>query len=365
MVRHRKNRGFGNEKSFEGKAASGIRKAWAEFIFGKFTFLRRFTIHHSPFTVSLVVAVAVLGLCFAVPAYSQNPKLIVKDSSNNTKFVVMDDGFTGIGTATPQNELHLNLSAAAAGTALYSSNAAMAVSNDSNSVIMDGIVADNTGTSGYRAALRGVRARGTLAAPIVPQTNDYVFSLIGGVYDGAAVRNPANISFIVDGAVSSNVTPERISFSTSTNGTGYPVERMTVKNNGFVGIGTSNPTHLIQLSGGAYSDGATWVNASSRALKENIKDLSAGDAMAAFTKLEPVTFNYRADKTQGHVGFIAEDVPALVAMKDRKGLSALDIVGVLTKVVQEQQKTITELTARVNKLQQEMNAKGVVALGIK
>jgi hypothetical protein len=42
------------------------------------------------------------------------------------------------------------------------------------------------------------------------------------------------------------------------------------------------------------------------------------------------------------VGFIAEDVPELVAQNDRKSLSTLDIVGVLTKVVQEQQKSIKE-----------------------
>jgi hypothetical protein len=35
------------------------------------------------------------------------------------------------------------------------------------------------------------------------------------------------------------------------------------------------------------------------------------------------------------VGFIAEDVPELVATKDRKGLSPMDIVAVLTKVVQD------------------------------
>jgi hypothetical protein len=51
------------------------------------------------------------------------------------------------------------------------------------------------------------------------------------------------------------------------------------------------------------------------------------------------------------VGFIAEDVPDLVAMPDRKGLSAMDVVAVLTKVVQQQQKTIAELQAKVEKLE--------------
>jgi hypothetical protein len=40
-------------------------------------------------------------------------------------------------------------------------------------------------------------------------------------------------------------------------------------------------------------------------------------------------------------------VPELVATKDRKGLAPMDIVAVLTKVVQEQQKTIEELKREV------------------
>jgi hypothetical protein len=60
-----------------------------------------------------------------------------------------------------------------------------------------------------------------------------------------------------------------------------------------------------------------------------------------------------------YVGFIAEDVPELVAMKDRKGLTPMDIVAVLTKVlqdqqkiVQRQQKVIDGLSQRVQQLEQ-------------
>lgn len=51
-------------------------------------------------------------------------------------------------------------------------------------------------------------------------------------------------------------------------------------------------------------------------------------------------FTYKADKTDPSVGFIAEEVPDLAATKDRKTLGPMDIVAVLTRVVQEQQKTI-------------------------
>ena len=51
------------------------------------------------------------------------------------------------------------------------------------------------------------------------------------------------------------------------------------------------------------------------------------------------------------MGFIAEDVPDLVATKDRKALSPMDIVAVLTRVVKEQQKTIAALAAKIEALE--------------
>ena len=59
-------------------------------------------------------------------------------------------------------------------------------------------------------------------------------------------------------------------------------------------------------------------------------------------------FYYKADREDEHLGFIAEDVPELVATKDRKGLSAMDIVALLTKVVQQQNKEIEGLKGRLN-----------------
>jgi hypothetical protein len=76
--------------------------------------------------------------------------------------------------------------------------------------------------------------------------------------------------------------------------------------------------------------------------------VAAADALAG---LEPVTFAYRDVPGDGRVGFIAEDVPELVATPGRQTLSALEIVAVLTKVVQDQQKAIAELTARLGALE--------------
>jgi hypothetical protein len=129
-------------------------------------------------------------------------------------------------------------------------------------------------------------------------------------------------------------------------------ERMIVTNVGNVGIGTSNPAHPIELASGAHvTAGGVWTNASSRALKDAIGPLTADEARAALVALAPVRFVYRSDRAERHVGFIAEDVPELVATPDRRTLSPMDIVAVLTRVVQEQQQRIAELGAKVAALE--------------
>ena len=67
--------------------------------------------------------------------------------------------------------------------------------------------------------------------------------------------------------------------------------------------------------------------------------------MTTLDGLQPVRYNYRNSRDEEYVGFIAEDVPELVAMNNRKGLSAMDIAAVLTKVAQEQKAELAKLKA--------------------
>jgi hypothetical protein len=131
--------------------------------------------------------------------------------------------------------------------------------------------------------------------------------------------------------------------------------RITVDTNGWVGISDTTPDYPLDMgtiAPDAYcTTGGVWHSASSRKHKENIRSLTAKEAMEALIELEPVKFNYKVDKEDEYVGFISEDVPELVASKDRNAMSALDVVAVLTKVVQEQQKTISELNKRIAELE--------------
>ncbi len=126
-------------------------------------------------------------------------------------------------------------------------------------------------------------------------------------------------------------------------------QRVSILGNGYVGIGTTTPTALLDVNGPAKINGVTY--GSSRTLKDNIVDLKKSEALEAIEELNPVKFTYKAYPAESHIGFIAEDVPDLVAKNGRTGIDPMDIVAVLTKVVKEQNKTIEALAAKVERLE--------------
>lgn len=133
---------------------------------------------------------------------------------------------------------------------------------------------------------------------------------------------------------------------------GTPTNTLVLDSTGRLGLGVASPSFQIHHSSGARLDAGNWVNASSREVKQDIHNLDASAAFETLKALQPVTFAYKANPAETNVGFIAEDVPDLVATSDRKGLSSMDIVAVLTKVIQEQQRTIEGLQTRLQRLEQ-------------
>jgi hypothetical protein len=162
---------------------------------------------------------------------------------------------------------------------------------------------------------------------------------------GAASTSTNNFVAFGGGNTIGNAATQLDLFTAETTTTPVGSPRITIKGNGYVGIGIQTPSYPLQMAGGAYTNGSSWVDASSREYKESIEVLSAEEALEAIKELNPVKYAYKTDGTEKRVGFIAEEVPELVSMKDRKGLSPMDIVAVLTKVVQEQQKMVKELKA--------------------
>jgi hypothetical protein len=247
-------------------------------------------------------AAVMSALALSIPAYSAD-RLIVEDGATNPMFTVNDAG------------------------AVYAASKF------------------EIGIQGSAATFHAAKS-GTPAAFVVERT-DGVFAefLSGKVNPLFAFKNGTRFDI-------SEAPAGRIP------GSSWPgiAPYLTVASGGNVGIGTSTPEYLID-TGGAYCDGSSWVDFSSRKGKDDIQDLSASAAFETLDGLTPVTFKYKKDLGKTEVGFIAEDVPELVATKDRNGLSSMDIVAVLTKVVKEQQATISELKDKMADLETDMQMK--------
>ena len=120
-----------------------------------------------------------------------------------------------------------------------------------------------------------------------------------------------------------------------------------LERSGRLGLGTTSPTERLHVIGSILATG-TITQGSSRELKENVRPLSASEAFNTLKGLAPVKYNYIADaKNDLQIGFIAEDVPDIVSVPDRNAVPPVDLIAVLTKVVQEQQERIEILEERL------------------
>jgi hypothetical protein len=138
------------------------------------------------------------------------------------------------------------------------------------------------------------------------------------------------------------------------------IDRITVKNNGNVGIGTTAPAYKLTVVGDirttgclVYNGGTLGTCVSDIRLKDNITDLSFNNALAKVISLQPKQFTLKNDPSQKISGLIAQDVeqfaPELV-VTDEKGYKQIkygDVQWLLIEAIKEQQKEIEELKAQI------------------
>ena len=193
-----------------------------------------------------------------------------------------------------------------------------------------------------------VRQDGNVGIGTTSPTKTFTVSGQAYIQSGGTVATDLNLDGLMISNGGNSNSNRALRIVTNSGG----IEALTVTNAGNVGIGTTSPSHPLHMGSGAHvTTGGVWTNASSREYKEDIATLEAEEALETLNALEPVKYKYKNAREEKHIGFIAEDVPDLVATKDRKGLSSMDIVAVLTKVVQQQQKRIEALEAKLNKKQ--------------
>ncbi|WP_419801414.1 tail fiber domain-containing protein [Mucilaginibacter sp.] len=152
--------------------------------------------------------------------------------------------------------------------------------------------------------------------------------------------------------------------------------RMSVTNNGNVGIGTITPGSKLTVAGDIApatdagsnlgTSSARWsniyaangtINTSDKRLKTNIKNLNYG--LKEILALQPVSYNWKkTPQTDKQLGLIAQDVRKIVPevvvgdeAKENLGMKYAELVPVLINAIKEQQKEIDDLKKAVQKLQ--------------
>ncbi|MCP4270050.1 MAG: tail fiber domain-containing protein [Candidatus Brocadiaceae bacterium] len=123
------------------------------------------------------------------------------------------------------------------------------------------------------------------------------------------------------------------------------VRRFTVKNNGYVGIGTQTPSYILHVNGTAYATGAAGALSDLRH-KKNVQPVSDG-ALNIIDSLRPVTYEWKDPVDSGmegtQIGFIAQEVegvlPGVVMTQDdedkTKALKYNEFVPLIVKAIQE------------------------------
>ncbi len=263
---------------------------------------------------------------------------------------VDDGGRVGLGTSTPVADVHIKsgntptLRLEQDGSSGFTPQTFDVAGNETNFFVRD---ATNGSTLPFR---------------IQPDAPSNVLTLKADGKIGMGTWGPSyQVHLKTDSSTGAQIVAEKASgatmeFSASTNygiaGTksDHPV-RLRVNDAQIMQLNGSG-NYIDMIGGGTYN--GTWNPSSSRELKDSIENLAADEAVEALEGLNPVKFHYKTNKEEARVGFISEDVPELVAMNGKKTLGTVDIMAVLTKVLQEQQKLVQKQQKTISELKKEI-----------
>ncbi len=139
--------------------------------------------------------------------------------------------------------------------------------------------------------------------------------------------------------------------------------RMTILQNGNVGIGSTNPANLLVVGSSAspaYCNGTTWVNGSDRNSKEAFARVNPLDVLEKVSTMPITEWQYKVDPAEvKHVGPMAQDFHAAFGLNggDDKHISTVDEGGIALAAIQGlNQKVEDELKAKdaeIQKLKQQ------------
>jgi hypothetical protein len=278
----------------------------------------------------------------------------VNPEATTPEMVIKSTGFVGIGIAAPEHLLSLG--------------------SDSEK----GMGFKMGSANGYENPyIMTERSRGTNASPTVVASGDVIHEFIFNAHDGTNYEEAAYIGVYVDGTPGNDDMPGRIEFNTQPDGSsawmgdGATTPEMVIKSTGFVGIGMSNPSVSLDVTGDIEYTG-TIADVSDIRLKTNIHPLSErGSMLEKLGLVNTYSFTMKDDK-EGRVefGVMAQEIekifPELVTTADDEmGTKAVNYSGLIApmieagKELEAQNKAmkaeIDTLKARQDEMKQAMN----------
>ena len=142
------------------------------------------------------------------------------------------------------------------------------------------------------------------------------------------------------------------------NGVGPPDTIEIDAATGYVGIGTTTPTHPLEMGSGAHvTAGGIWTDASDRKAKENFIPLDRGLVLEQLADLEVARWNYKVESPSvQHIGPVAQDFHALFGLgADDKHIASLDTAGVALAAIQGLYEMVQEKDCEMEQLRSEIS----------
>ena len=202
----------------------------------------------------------------------------------------------------------------------------------------------STVNNGNDPNLHFEKGRGGAGTTASVQDNDDLGDIQWKGYDGNSYEIGARIMGEVEGTPSDGDMPTRLVFMTRAQGTGTPLVKMHIGANGNVGIGLSNPSEKLHVSGNILATGTITPN-SDIAFKKDIEPLT--NVLNKITQLIGVNFKYK-DNNQKSMGLLAQDVekvfPELIQGEEgEKSLNYMGLTGAIVEAIKELSDKVTKL----------------------
>lgn len=300
--------------------------------------------------------------------YSPGPDTLGFSTGGNARLTISSIGYVGIGTTSPEADLHIS---------------------QSKVTLFDLYVDHVTG-----AGVHYRKARGTKTSPLVVQADDIAGMLKTSAYNGSSFKTIGNIQIRAQSVSTDSIISGMLKFRTADT-LGVMQTRLSIYNNGNakfygrVAISSDSSNHDLTVGNSpvySYMDAGdeNFHVPSSRAIKENIKDITID--LSKFSDIKPMEFNFKKNKIKRQFdpnkidewqiysqaeqdkirsawianeekraerlskkkrkGFIAEEFGKLFGRTNDKEIYGGDMVIAMWLKIQELEKRIKELEAR-------------------